>query len=72
MAPWLFHYEFGEAIMEKKAMYSGVMAGLEQVNLSARTRTHVESQVRFAAMIVEMIIGKAPAQGAAKDASITH
>ena len=72
MAPWLFPYELARTIMEKSAMYSGVLAGLEQVNLSAHTRRHVESQARFAAMIVDMIVGKAPAQAAAKDASITH
>jgi hypothetical protein len=57
--------------MEKNAMHSGMLAGLEQVNLSARARRHVEGQVRFAAMIVDMIIGK-PAQTTAKDASATH
>ena len=57
--------------MEKNAMNSGALAGLEQVILSARARTQVERQVRFAAMIVDMIIGKAAAQSA-KDASSTH
>ena len=58
--------------MEKNVMNTGVLAGLEQVNLSARARTQVERQVRVAAMIVGMIIGKAPAHGAAKQVASTH
>jgi hypothetical protein len=58
--------------MDKKAMNSGALAGLEQVILSARARTRVEREARFAAMIVDMIIGKPAAQTAAKSASTTH
>ena len=58
--------------MENNAMNAGVLAALEQVNLSARARTQVERQVRFASMIVDMIIGKSAAQGAGKKSSSTH
>ena len=58
--------------MEKNAMNTGALQGLEHVNLSARARRNVERQVRFAAMIVDMVIGKACAKSAAKDASAAH
>jgi hypothetical protein len=55
----------------KKRMNAGGLAGLEQVNLSARARRHVEHQISFAAMIVELVIGKAPAKSPSNDARVS-
>lgn len=48
--------------MEQNRTNAGALAGLEQIHMSTRARTHVERQIRFAAMIVDMVIGKTPAQ----------
>ena len=58
--------------MEKNGTRTGTLAGLEQVNLNARTRRHVERQIAFAAMIVDMMIGKAPAKSASQNASVSR
>ena len=58
--------------MEKNAMNTGALTGLEQVHLTARARKQVERQVRFAAMIVDMVIGKAASKSTAKKASAAH
>jgi hypothetical protein len=57
--------------MEKR-MNAGGLAGLEQVNLSARARRQVEHQISFAAMIVDMVIGKASPKSASNNASVSH
>lgn len=57
--------------MNKNAMNSGSLAGLEHVNLTARARRQVERQISFAAMIVDMVI-KAPAKRGAQSASVSH
>lgn len=58
--------------MEKNGTRTGALAGLEQVNLSARTRRHVERQIAFAAMIVDAVIGKAPSKSASQNAGVSR
>ena len=50
--------------MEKKALYAGMLTGLEQVNMSASARKHAEGQMRRAALIMQMLIGKSDGSGA--------
>ena len=58
--------------MQKNGMNSGALAGLEQVHLSVRARRQVERQIRLAAMIVDLVIGKSPAKSTAQGANASH
>ena len=58
--------------MEQTRTNAGALAGLEQIHMSARARSHVERQMRFAAMIVDMVIGRSSAKDTAQDASIAR
>jgi hypothetical protein len=52
--------------MEKNGLYTGMLTGLEEVNLNARARKQAEGQMSRAAAILSMLMGKPHRSGANK------
>ncbi|HEV7801720.1 MAG TPA: hypothetical protein VGP15_11645 [Burkholderiales bacterium] len=58
--------------MEKIGLYDAMLSGLNDVHLSVRARKQAECYMRRAAAIIELLVGKSPAECARAHAVATE